>query len=168
MTYFEEEQGLPRWFLWLMLPTVLVSVVVIGSLLYSNGEKIAQGLGDVEKQKDFWWSLAITIGINLLMVLLFFWTKLQTKVGAENLCIRYFPFTRWKCFPAKDIRSFEAVKYSPIGDAGGYGIRKSKKYGKVYNASGNQGVFIHLHSGKMLLLGTQKPAILCDALKRIV
>ncbi len=168
MKYFEEEQGLPPWFLWLMLPTVLVSVGVIGSLLYANGEKISQGLGDVEKQKDFWWSLGITIGVNLLMVFLFFWTKLQTKVESGILMIRYFPFTKWKSFPGKNIVSFEPVRYSPIGDAGGYGIRKSKKFGKVYNASGDQGVFIHFRSGEKLLLGTQKPAVLQDALKRIV
>ena len=54
-----------------------------------------------------------------------------------------------------EIKSAKAVKYNPILDYGGWGIRYRFKT-KAYNIKGNKGVRIYLKNGKNILFGSQK------------
>ncbi len=63
-----------------------------------------------------------------------------------------------------EIVSAEAVIYSPIAEYGGWGI-KGMPGNSALNARGNQGVRLTLRSGKRLLIGSQKPDALADALR---
>ena len=62
-----------------------------------------------------------------------------------------------------DIASAEAVTYSPIADYGGWGI-KGPSGNSALNARGNRGVRLTLRDGKRLLIGSQKPGVLVEAL----
>ena len=50
------------------------------------------------------------------------------------------------------MRHAEVIDY---GFVGGYGIRKTKKYGTIYNTSGSKGIKLTLKSGEILVIGIQ-------------
>jgi hypothetical protein len=168
MDLYVENQRLPKWILFLMLPGFLVGFVIVGSMLYVNGQKIEQGTGDIAQQNENWQALWIMLIVNVVSVLFYLWVALQTRVKSDGLYIRYFPFTKWRFFPKEKIEKIEMITYRPIGDVGGWGIGKSKKYGKVYSASGNKAVWLSLLDNTKILLGTQKPDVLLYALNKIL
>jgi hypothetical protein len=53
--------------------------------------------------------------------------------------------------------------YRPIRDYGGWGIRYGRG-GKAYNVSGNRGVMLELSDGQKLLIGSQRPEELANAI----
>lgn len=96
------------------------------------------------------------IGITVIIVLmtLFLFLRLRTTIDSETITIQFFPiFSRsigWK-----EIENVNVVNY---GFVGGWGVRKSAKYGTIYNVKGSDGILIVLKSGKKITLGTQKPS----------
>jgi hypothetical protein len=57
-------------------------------------------------------------------------------------------------------------KYKPLAEFGGWGLRFGVS-GKAYNISGNKGLQLELTNNKKLLIGTQKPEELSEALNKI-
>jgi hypothetical protein len=91
-------------------------------------------------------------------------TNLTTEVRNDGLYIRFFPFhLSFHRIAPEDIKEFEARTYRPLRDYGGWGIRYGRE-GKAYNVSGNRGVQLVLSDGKQLLIGSQRPDELTEAL----
>jgi hypothetical protein len=65
-----------------------------------------------------------------------------------------------------DIKSYEIRSYSALKEYGGYGIRYGTK-GKAYNVYGNRGIQIEFQDGKCLLIGSQRPEELMQALESV-
>ena len=106
--------------------------------------------------------IAIIFGIGL--PLFTFSTNLTTEVHSDGLYIRFFPFhLSFRRIAIEEIMGFEACTYNPIRDYGGWGIRYGRK-GKAYNVSRNRGVQLELLNRKHLLIGSQKPKELAEAL----
>ena len=105
--------------------------------------------------------LWILFGIGL--ALLFYSTKLTTEVRDDALYVRFFPLTHQR-IPFEDIRHCEVRTYNPIREFGGCGIRYGRR-AKAYNVSGNRGVQLELASGKRLLIGSQRPEELAQAIE---
>ena len=61
------------------------------------------------------------------------------------------------------LKKYEVQTYRPIRDYGGWGIRYGRG-GKAYNVSGNRGVMLELSDGQKLLIGSQKPDDLANAI----
>ena len=57
-----------------------------------------------------------------------------------------------KIISLNDIVEATAINYDFVG----YGIRKTKKYGTVYNVKGKEGVAFKLKNGEKYLIGSQK------------
>lgn len=93
---------------------------------------------------------------GILFPYIFLNIKLITEIKPNGLYVKMFPFhLKWQFFPFEKIEKAELVKYSPLKDYGGWGIRYGKS-GKAYNARGNEGIMLYLEGGKKLLIGTQK------------
>ena len=106
--------------------------------------------------------LAIIFGIGLPLFM--YMMNLTIEIRSDGLYFRFFPFhLSSHRITAEEIKGFEACTYSPIRDYGGWGIRYGRK-GKAYNVSGNRGVQLELSKGKHLLVGSQKPEELVEAL----
>ena len=84
-------------------------------------------------------------------------------VRDDGLYIQFFPFSQ-KLISFNNIKTCEVRTYSPIKEYGGWGIRYGKK-GKAYNISGNKGVQLDFYEGQPLLIGSQKPEELAQAIK---
>lgn len=106
--------------------------------------------------------LVVIFGLGL--PLLFFMTKLVVEVRDDGLYIRFFPFHfSFRKIPLEDLKTCEARTYSPLKEYGGWGIRYGPK-GKAYNVSGNRGVQLEPANGKRILIGSQKPEELAEAI----
>lgn len=106
--------------------------------------------------------LFISLGVGILY--LFYILRLEVEVRDDALYIRFYPLTS-KTINFPEIASCEARTYRPIKEYGGWGIRYGWKRGKAYNVSGNRGVQLKFLNGKKLLIGSQRPEELAQAIK---
>ncbi|AQQ72459.1 hypothetical protein SMSP2_02844 [Limihaloglobus sulfuriphilus] len=111
--------------------------------------------------------MLFTIIINLVLLALLVTFQMQTRVYKDAVWVRLLPFMPWfKKIPFEDIREYCPRKYRPVFEYGGWGIRYSFRNGKAYNAKGNKGLQITLKNGKKILIGSQDPEKLADAIKK--
>ncbi|TQD26154.1 DUF6141 family protein [Methanolobus vulcani] len=104
--------------------------------------------------------LAILIGMGIIFPIFMLSIRLVFVVRNSGLYLKFFPFhLSFKHFPFSDIISAEVVRYRPLRDYGGWGIRYGRN-GKAYNISGNKGLMLEFRNGKRLLLGSQEPDVL--------
>ena len=110
--------------------------------------------------------LAIVFGLALPVFM--YKTNLTTEVRSDGLYIRFFPFhLSFRRIAAEEIIRYKACAYRPIKDYGGWGMRFGRK-GKAYNVTGNRGVKLELSKGEHLLIGSQKPEKLTEALNTVL
>ena len=106
--------------------------------------------------------IAVLFGLGLPV--LFYLAKLTTEVRSDGLYVRYFPFhLSFRKTPLDDLAKYEVRTYSALRDYGGWGIRHGWK-GKAYNVRGNRGVQLELRKGGRVLIGSQKPEELAEAI----
>ncbi len=111
--------------------------------------------------------LTLAVGLVLPSVLIMGVLRMTTEVTPIELCVWFgwFPTYR-KTVPVDAIRSLEVVRYRPIVECGGWGIRNGPEGERVLNARGDQGVRILLDDGTRLLIGSQRPEDLARALEQ--
>ena len=152
-TEFYEIQRFRQWWLWLII------LFVVGFSFYNLIENAAYFSTS---------ELIITSSVSVFIFLLFFFTKLETKIDELGIRVRLFPFhLQFKYFPWKNIQKAYIREYSPIGEYGGWGLRLGLfGKGKAYNTSGNIGLQIIFKDGKKLLIGTQKSSEIKNFLEK--
>ncbi len=128
-----------------------LSAVATGAGILTNAGRSGAGL-------LLWPILPLGLAWNLLYE--------RTSVIGTELTVTFgalFPLYRRRISVA-DIASAESVTYSPIADYGGWGIRG---WGKkvALNARGNRGVRLTLRDGRRVLVGSQRPEELAEALR---
>ena len=125
---FEEKQKFTQWWVWTLL---FLTLFVLDKNTY-------------------------TVLIGGVIIIFFYLLELRIKVKEEAVYYQFFPL-HIKSFSIKknEIEKIESLKYRPLGDYGGWGIRYSFK-GKCYNVKGNLGVKVFLKNGSYILFGSQK------------
>ena len=146
---FTEIQKFRQWWLWVLL---LSSSFVPMYLIYKES-----------RENSFSNDHLLTIVIFVSVILLLWFSKLETIVTEKYIQVKYFPFVN-KTFQLNDIEFMSLIDY---GFVGGWGIRFWTRYGTVYNTSGSKGLHIQLKNGKTLVIGTQKPEELEKIIKQI-
>ncbi len=104
-----------------------------------------------------WDGAVMALTLNLLC--------LRTQLTDTGVIVTFgalFPLYRRRIAIA-DIASAEAVTYSPLAEYGGWGI---KGWGRniALNARGNRGVRLILRGSRRVLIGSQRPEMLAEAL----
>jgi hypothetical protein len=94
--------------------------------------------------------LAIVLSMNLMYM--------RTTVANEGISIVFgFLFPLYiRHIPLESVKDAEAVRYEPLQDYGGWGIRGWGKR-KALNARGEFGVLLTLRDDTKLLIGSQEP-----------
>ena len=64
-----------------------------------------------------------------------------------------------------DIRRIEIVTFRPIADYGFWGVRSGRDGERALIARGNRGVRLELADGTLLVIGSQRPEELAQALQ---
>jgi hypothetical protein len=110
-----------------------------------------------------WWILAGVVFPAMAWQL-----RLETEVRPDGLYLRLLPFQlRFRRFPASEIRKCEHITYSPFRRFEGWGIRINFSGERAYTMRGNEAVQIQLASGKVVVIGSQRPRELMEAVHRI-
>ena len=109
------------------------------------------------------WVYVLMGGVLLLLVALLSF-RMSTRVDSQAVTVRL-GFLTTARLPLTDIVRAEAVVYRPVGDYGGWGIRGTRKR-RALNARGNRGVLIVRTDGSTVLVGSQRPRELLNALAR--
>lgn len=89
--------------------------------------------------------------------------KLVTEVHTGDLRLSMHGLWSIRKIPLAGIGSAEVVTYDPVKDYGGYGIRLSPR-GRAYIASGDRGVSLTPTKGMKVLVGSQRPQELAQAI----
>lgn len=88
--------------------------------------------------------------------------RLETVVTDRHLTVRFRPFYRRR-IPIEQIEESEPLRYNPLGDAGGWGIKSSRKFGRILTAYGDRAVRLVAGDTRMLI-GSQRPDELAAAI----
>ncbi len=167
--YFKEEQHFNQW--WLKLVMYLSVVVALGPLYYGTIVQLTTGVPWGDKPASNTFLLLIDLFVTLLMagsLWLVFGSKLVTEIQGDGIHVRFKPFLRKeKVITPEQIERFEVMKYSPVTDYGGWGIKSGRK-GKVINISGNKGLLLVFKNGKKLMIGTQRPEAIKRAMNKMM
>lgn len=108
--------------------------------------------------------LAAWVGIALVMPLVVTRLTMRTLVTDDELLVRWTRLFRLR-IALSEVETAEPVRYNPIADAGGWGVKLSRKYGRVYNVFGDRGVAV-VAGKKRALVGSQRPDELAEAILR--
>src|SRR5690606_452650 len=143
MKTYKEVQRFTQWWVWALLLVVFFATIIpIITLITENGF-----------DTSYSWAIIFPAATTGLVVLLFYFLKLETTIDAKGIHYRFFPFKK-NTIPWHEIESVYVRQYSPIKEYGGWGIRFGLN-GKAYNVKGNKGIQVKLKSGKKILFGTQ-------------
>ncbi|WP_242926833.1 DUF6141 family protein [Pontibacter vulgaris] len=157
---FREQQRFKQVWLWVVI--LGVAAMSWAGFIY----KVILG-GDLGSRSASAIQLAVMAGLLGVGLPLFFYSmKLTTKVYPGLLTVQFSPFhLKAMKIPLHELRNYESVTYNPILDYGGWGIRWSFN-GKAYNTSGNKGVQLYFYNKKPLLIGSQRPQQLLEAIRK--
>ena len=108
--------------------------------------------------------LAFPIGMILLLNVLFLSFTLSTRIEADSLSYRFFPFTRWRTFRFEEIEALHLIEYNGLWEYGGWGIKWNGDTWS-YTTGGKWGIIIKT-TNKKFLLGTQKPEEVREVIDR--
>ncbi len=110
------------------------------------------------------WLLWLAFGIGL--PLLVYRSRLIVIIDPKGVRLKFAPYTTRR-IPFEEIKSFQARRYSPIKEYGGWGIKGWTNRRIAYSVSGNLGVELTLRNGKQVMIGSQKPYKLAEAIEKL-
>jgi len=102
--------------------------------------------------------LCLFLGFGLPSLFYLLMGQLRTRVTPEGIAIRWgFAEVIKKWVPFEKVEGAEAVRYSPIGEFGGWGIRIGRNKKKAWTVRGNRAVLLRLSDGTRFYLGSDRP-----------
>jgi hypothetical protein len=159
---FTEQQRFKQWWLWLILFGINF-IFIFGIFKQVIG---GQQFGDKPMSDN---GLFMGFGIVFSLTLLFYFFKLETIIKTDGIYVRFFPIhIAYKKYAWDTINKSFVREYNAIGEYGGWGIRYGIfGSGNALNVSGNKGLQLVFTNDKKLLIGTNKPQELTEALLKI-
>ena len=104
------------------------------------------------------------LAFGIAMPLLFFFGCMHTEVRADGIHLQGFPLPFCaRHIDYSEIETYEPRQYRPLRDFSGWGVRFGRG-GMAYTVSGSQGVQFVLKNGRRLLIGSQHPDQLVEAI----
>jgi len=154
---FHEVQRFRHWFFWVPV------LIATGMVWWLFGQQVLLDHPQGSEPIPDWlaWVLTILFGIGLPAFALI--VRMVTQVRPGELSVRFVPILTRRITVA-DIAEAESREYSAMREFGGWGIRVASD-GRAYNAHGSQGVQLTLKDGSRILVGTQRPQELVEALR---
>ncbi len=147
---YKESQSFITWWLCLLY-LFIIGVGVYTAWSYSDQGKIGE------------FSIGALIGLIAFAII--FFTRLQSRIDAEGIHIRFFPFIwKEKTWRWDEIGDVYVKRYSPW-EYGGWGYRFGRG-GTAFTTKGSYGIHLMVQRNKAkMLIGTQKPKEVNEILK---
>ena len=151
---FEEVQRFNKWWHYLIafFPFVLIALI-----FYFEWNGIIQQKPN-QNPETLRWIMIVTLGSTLLFSIWFVVLKLSTTINSNGIEAKFhfIPFCK-RNITWEEVQSIHLIKYSPIIDYGGWGVRYSiSGKGWCYNVAGEYGIKITYKNSKQFLIGTQQ------------
>ncbi|WP_201981518.1 hypothetical protein [Hymenobacter rubidus] len=152
MLFQERQVFIRRWW-----PLLLAPIIVVGTLVW---------LVPAKPFRADWAAVVAGVAVALSIVLLLT-LRLETRLDDAGMHYRLFPLQwNWQSRPWTEISQAYVRAYDPLGEYGGWGL-KGRRSNRALNISGDQGLQLVLRDGTRLLLGTQRPAEIKEALEQL-
>lgn len=162
---FKEQQRFSNWILWLLLISMAVGVWFwfIASIILSTG--VSTGME--ESITPAWFVVLVWIIVGIVVPLFVFILRFDLQIEDGEIKFQYFPFhIKPKRLSIKEIQNYKIVRFDPLGDYGGWGIRKKANTIGYITASG-RGVIVLLDGEMQLTLGSDQPKELYLAIDKV-
>jgi hypothetical protein len=156
---YSEEQRFRRSWVW----GIVIVVAVLG--WWAFVQQIVLGKPFGENPAPDWgvWLLWLVIGIGLPA--LFVFIRLLLEVTTDAVVVRYRPLVR-RSIPLADIEQVKVRTYNALREYGGWGVKGWSRKNMAYNVSGDKGVELTLRDGRRVMLGSQRPEELAEAIEK--
>jgi hypothetical protein len=145
---FREEQRFRQLWIWLLL----LGIAALQWWGWIQQILLGRPFGDNPGPDWLVWLFWVLFGVGL--PLLFVYLRLVVEVDDRGVWLRYVPLTR-RFIRFDEIERCEATDYQPLRQYGGWGVRGLGS-NRAYNVSGSQGVRLYLHSGDVVVIGSQR------------
>jgi hypothetical protein len=157
LLYHETQRFTQPW-MW----ALLIGLAALQCCIF--GQVLLPGHHATPDDPPLWLACAIVGFVAVALPLFIFSCCLTTQVRRDALLLQFVPFhLRPLAVDYRAITSCQAVKYNPLLDYGGWGLR-SGAGGKAYNVTGNLGVRLEFTTGQALLIGSRHPLELAAAI----
>ncbi|MEI7556761.1 DUF6141 family protein [Candidatus Chlorohelix sp.] len=157
---FCEVQRFMQWWIWLLLGAIAAMMWVMAFVQMVLGIKFGS-----KPVPDFI-LVALWLIFGIAFPYFFLSNRLIIEVRGDGI---YYRFTslqfRFRQVQFDELAAAQLRQYHPLREYGGWGIRLGK--GSIaYNVTGNRGVLLELVNGKKILLGSQQPEKLLQAIEQ--
>jgi hypothetical protein len=155
---YHEEQRFRQWWVWVLVfaPAALAWWPFMQQII--GGKPVGQN------PAPDWVVWVLWLLIGLALPLLFGRIRLTVEVTAEQVLIRYRPFSHREVALA-DIQEVQARQYNAVKEYGGWGVKGWSKDKMAYNVSGDWGAELTLKDGRRIMLGSQRAEELAAAIE---
>lgn len=174
--YFNEEQSLRNSpVMWIIDAVFIVDILVSIWGLYQQTVLEKPFGNHPASNAHLELVFGLTFFVMVVIIVLGMRTSLIAIIDGKGIRFRFTLLMKEKFIPKEDISRYEVRKYKPVLEYGGWGYRKrnrnlfkGKKAGVAYNVKGNMGLQLYLKDGAKILIGTQKPAGVERAMKKLM
>lgn len=148
----------------------ILIALIIGILLlvswYSFYLQIIAGIPFGNNPAPDFVVILIAAVFGILFPAFFAVLRLEISVDDRYLRFRFYPVhVNYRETALSEISAAEEVKYRPIMEYGGWGIRFRRNI-RAYTMRGNEGVMLTFADGRKILLGSQKADKLLKAIRK--
>lgn len=163
---FREDRRIRSPFVWIFL--VVASSFVLGSLVWMVRQRLAMSPEATHgaMATPLYLAIVTLVVCTWLCTMLFVaLVTLQIEVTSAGLFVRFWPIQRKvRQIPLAGVTAIRAVRFRPLVDYGGYGVRRNRR-SAAYLLGTGEGVRIDYENGYHLLLETAHPWELEEAIK---
>jgi hypothetical protein len=151
---FKETQKFRQWWLWLIL------IFVAADILWVTVHELKSSQGDAFERMMPLILLLIPISVILFILSI----KLETEIREDGIYVRFFPiYKQFRFYTWEAIEQAYVRTYKPLAEYGGWGLRGFGN-NRALNISGKEGLQLVMKDGRKLLVGTEKPQEIAEAL----
>ncbi len=163
---FKEEQQFRQWWQIVLILGATIPVMVMN--VYALYQQLVRGVpvGNSPAPNGMLIGVFVVLCLTLWV---YFTLKLEVWIDLDGIHYRFFPLVfRNRLISKHEIQCYEIRNYRPVMDYGGWGIKRSFRWGRAYNISGNVGLQLYLTNGKKVLFGTQRPQAIQYAMDEVM
>lgn len=159
---FREEQ----YFDWKVYALIAALEVLCGlAVLAWTHRADLPGLESQAHSPRFVAGVALGLGVPFLMIVCVLRMTTEAAADVATVWFGWVPIYR-RTIALADVKHCEIVRFRPILDHGGWGVRRLPDGDRILTARGDRGVRITLSDGSRLLIGSQRPEDLAAVLSR--
>jgi len=161
---YREEQNFGWW-----VYALLALMVGLGCAGMGRGHGVRANPAPANRWGGIEVPLGLAVGLTLPAVLVVGVLRMTTEVMPVAVRVWYgwLPTYR-RAIPAGSILRADVVRYRPLRDCWGWGVRRGADGELVMNARGDRGVRLTLTDGSHILIGSQRPDELAAAVRRAI